>query len=118
MIFLIKKSIGTFGTDTYPAPQAAAVASIINGSGDKSSLIWGIIIGFILYLMNVPSATFGLGFYLPLHISLSMGIGAIISFVLKKKNMLTVKDINLLSSGFMAGEGVIGVFVAIKSIFI
>ena len=47
-----------------------------------------------------------------------MGIGAIISFVLKKKNMLTVKDINLLSSGFMAGEGVIGVFVAIKSIFI
>ena len=66
----------------------------------------------------MPSATFGLGFYLPLHISLSMGIGAIISFVLKKKNMLTVKDINLLSSGFMAGEGVIGVFVAIKSIFI
>ena len=118
MIFLIKKSIGTFGTDTYPAPQAAAVASIINGSGDKSSLIWGIIIGFILYLLNVPSATFGLGFYLPLHISLSMVIGAIISFVLKKKNMLTVRDINLLSSGFMAGEGVIGVFVAIKSIFI
>lgn len=118
LIFLIKKSVGTFGTETYPAPQAAAVASIINGSGDKSSLLWGMAIGLILYLLSIPSATFGLGFYLPLHISLSMGVGAILSFILKKKNKLTVKDVNLLSSGFMAGEGVIGVFIAIKSIFI
>ena len=118
LIFVIKRSVGTFGTEAYPAPQAAAVTSIINGAGDNSSLLWGIVIGFILYVFKVPSATLGLGFYLPLHISLSMGIGAISAFILKKKEKLTGRGVNLISSGFMAGEGVIGVFVAIKGIFL
>lgn len=117
MIFVIKRSVGTFGTDEYPSPQAAAVASLIKGSSNNTSLLYGIAIGFVLYLCKVPSATLGLGFYLPIHISLSMGIGAFVSMALKKSGKMGKKDINLVSSGFMGGEGIIGVLVAISSIF-
>lgn len=117
MIFVIKRSVGSFGSESYPAPQAAALASLIGGSGSNSALIWGAAIGFALYLLGLPSATFGLGFYLPIHISLSMGVGALLSFVLKRMKKLEAKDVNLLASGFMAGEGVVGVLVAISTIF-
>lgn len=117
MIFVIKRSVGTFGTDEYPSPQAAAVASLIKGGSDNASLLYGVAIGFVLYLCKVPSATLGLGFYLPIHISLSMGIGAFVSMALKKTKKMDKKDVNLISSGFMGGEGVVGVLVAISSIF-
>lgn len=117
MLFVIKKSIGTFGTDTYPAPQAAAVASLVRGGQNNPELLWAIIAGAILYLLHVPSATLGLGIYMPIHISISMGFGAIISVILDKTGKVQDKDINLISSGFMGGEGVVGVIVAIISIF-
>jgi len=117
MLFVIKKSIGTFGTDTYPAPQAAAVASLVSGGQNNPELLWAIIAGAILYLLHVPSATLGLGIYMPIHISISMGFGAIIAVIMDKTGKVQNKDINLVSSGFMGGEGVVGVIVAIISIF-
>lgn len=117
MLFVIKKSIGTFGTDTYPAPQAAAVASLVKGGQNNPELLWAIAVGAILYLLKVPSATLGLGIYMPIYISVSMGFGAILAVILDKTGKLQNKDINLISSGFMGGEGVVGVLVAIISIF-
>lgn len=117
MLFVIKKSIGTFGTDSYPAPQAAAVASLVKGGQNNPELLWAILAGAILYLLKVPSATLGLGIYMPIHISISMGFGAIAAVIMDKTGKVQDKDINLISSGFMGGEGVVGVIVAIISIF-
>ncbi|MHC1691763.1 MAG: OPT/YSL family transporter [Sphaerochaetaceae bacterium] len=117
MLFIIKKSMGNFGTDLLPAPQASAVASMTSGIQNSPELLWGAVIGAFLYLLGIPSATLGLGFYLPIHISLSMGLGAILTMILKKGDKISDKDVSLVSSGFLGGEGIIGVIVAICSMF-
>ncbi len=115
MLFVIKRSLGPFGTDALPSPQANAVASIDQGAQDDPSLLWGIILGAVLYVVGVPTATLGLGFYLPIHLSISSGIGALLSCLMERH--VSKKDINLVCSGCMGGEGVVGVIVAMMSVF-
>lgn len=115
MLFVIKGSLGPFGTDALPAPQANAVASIVQGAQNDPSLLLGIFLGAVLYVAEVPSATIGLGFYLPIHLSISSGIGALLSCLMERH--VSKKDIDLVCSGCMGGEGVVGVIVAIMSVF-
>lgn len=119
-LIVMKNSFGTFGTAELPAPQAASVAAMAGGIGNKAAFFSGVAIGIILYLLKTPSATLGLGFYLSTSISSIMALGAIIMAIAKK----VVKDtksaenkMNLVSSGLLGGEGITGVIIAIISMF-
>ena len=119
LLFLLKDSLGPFGSTNLPAPQASAIASMINGLANNTSFILGLVIGTILFIIKVPSATLGLGFYLPMNISLAMAAGAIIQIAATKifGKKSTDENTPIISSGLLGGEAITGVVIALLTIF-
>ena len=119
-LIVLKNSMGGFGSPELPAPQAAAVAAMAGGLSDPAAFFIGAAAGLLLYLLKVPSATLGLGVYLPTYISSAMALGAVIMAIAKKvsKNKAKADETAaLISSGLLGGEGITGVIIAIVSMF-
>ena len=116
-LLAIKEAFGAFGTPELPAPQAAAVSAMAGGLKDVPAFAIGCIIGMVLFLAKVPTATLGLGVYLDTPISAIVGLGAIVSFLLHQAmgKEKAGSRIGLVSSGFLGGEGVTGVLIALVS---
>ncbi len=117
VLFVMHKSFGGFGTEALPAPQARAVASMASGLGSSPVFYIGMAIGLVLFLFNVPASAIGLGIYLPSYISMIVGVGYIISAVIKKITKASDRSMSLVSSGLLGGEGISGVIIAIISMF-
>lgn len=113
VLIVMRKSFGAFGTTELPAPQAAAVASMASGFGNSPAMYIGIIIGAVMVICGVAGATLGLGIYLGTQISVTVGLGAIVTKLIKKFTKTTDNDLNLVSSGLLGGEGISGVVIAI-----
>lgn len=115
VLLALKNSYGGFGTPELPAPQAAAVAAMANGISNPLAFWIGTAVGIVLFLLNLPSATLGLGVYLPTPTTVTMTIGAVAVMILKRifKGPKTDTEAALISSGFLGGEGIIGVIIAI-----
>ena len=117
-LLVLKESFGGFGTEALPAPQAKAVSAMVGGLSHIPAFSIGLVIGISLFLLKLPSATLGLGVYLPFSISSIMGIGSIIFIIASRfvpgnrKDALKEKT-NLMASGFLGGEGITGVVLAI-----
>jgi putative OPT family oligopeptide transporter len=121
-LFVLKESFGGFGSDLLPAPQAQAVTAMVGGLGHVPAFIIGAVIGLALYILAIPAATLGLGIYLPINISMIMGFGAIVLLVFKalskSKNTQRIDErAGLIASGFLGGEGITGVLLAIIAMF-
>ncbi len=121
VLVIMKRAFGNFGTAELPAPQAVAVSQMIEGLSDIPAFVIGCIIGSILYLVKLPTTTLGLGVYLPTSISTIVFTGGIIRFCIdrfnnKRANRFTESG-SIIASGFLGGEGIIGVLLAIFSIF-
>ncbi len=119
-LIVLKNSMGGFGSPELPAPQAAAVAAMAGGLENPAAFFIGAAAGLVLYLLRVPSATLGLGVYLPTYISSAMAAGAVIMAVAKKTMKDKAKADNeaaLIASGLLGGEGITGVIIAIISMF-
>ena len=119
-LIVLKDAMGGFGSAELPAPQAAAVAAMVGGLTDSLAFFIGVVIGLVLYLLKVPSATLGLGVYLPTYISSAMALGAVIMAAVRKvsKNKGKADEkASLISSGLLGGEGITGVIIAIVSMF-
>ncbi len=117
-LLVLKEAFGGFGTEALPAPQARAVSAMVTGLTHVPAFMIGLVIGITLFLLKLPSATLGLGVYLPFSISSIMGIGSIIFIIISKFVPSNKKDgikekTNLIASGFLGGEGITGVVLAI-----
>ncbi len=115
---VLAASMGGFGTEALPAPQAAAVAAMAGGLDSPAAFAIGTIIGMILFLTGLPSATLGLGVYLPTYISSAMALGAVIMAIAGKfgrNKEKSQENAALISSGLLGGEGITGVIIAIVS---
>ena len=115
---VLATSMGGFGTEVLPAPQAAAVAAMAGGLDNPTAFAIGTAIGIILFLTGLPSATFGLGVYLPTYISSAMALGAVIMEAAKRlggNKEKSQENAALISSGLLGGEGITGVIIAIAS---
>lgn len=122
-VWLLGESFG-FGSATLPAPQATLMKSVIEGVLG-GNLPWGLFLAggalaIVAELLRIPSLPFAVGIYLPLSTMTPIFVGgAVRHFIesragqdeeLKKKRK--EKGI-LLGSGFIAGEGIAMVLVAI-----
>jgi len=122
-VWLLGKAFG-FGTEALAAPQATLMKTVIEGvlGGD---LPWGLVLAggafaIVIELLNIPSLPFAVGMYLPLSTMTPIYIGGLARMYIdsknkddeEKKKKKSEKGI-LLGSGFIAGEGIGGVLIAL-----
>lgn len=122
-VWLLGKSFG-FGTEEIPAPQATLMKTVIEGvlGGE---LPWSLVLiggafALLAEILGIPSLPFAVGIYLPLSTMTPIYVGGLARHFIEKttgkneelKKRKREKGI-LLGSGFIAGEGIAGVLVAI-----
>ena len=83
----------------------------------------GVFIAIVVEILGIPVLPFAIGLYLPIHLSTPMMVGGVVKWMVEKKKNLSEKekkdaDANgiLYSSGLIAGEGLVGIFLAILAI--
>ncbi len=116
ILFIILKAYGAgaFGGEMFPAAQASAVAAMVGGISHMPAFIAGLIIATILYCINFPVITLGLGVYLPFYLSATAAIGGALRFVVDKiwpKFEADGKG-TIIASGLLGGESIVGVIIA------
>ncbi len=116
-----------FGTETLSAPQATLMKMLVEGVMG-GNLPWGLVfigvfIAIVIEILGIPVLPVAIGLYLPLDLSACIMIGGLIRLFVDKKKMsseTTRKDIVnkgiLFSSGMIAGEGLVGILLAIFTI--
>ena len=115
--------------ETYSAPQATLMATLIKGI-QSQNLDWqyvlvGVFIAIVLELCNIKSLSFAVGTYLPLSTTLPIFIGGMLrGFADKRMNKLKIENEeedlrkgNLFATGLVAGGALFGVIVAILTVF-
>lgn len=123
VILVLAKSFGFSGPGSLVAPQANAMAALINPlmSGQPAPWILYIVGGMLaifLDMMQVPALAFGLGLYIPLELNIPLLVGGIISYVVSHRsddsvlNKIRHHRGILISSGFVAGGSLMGVLSA------
>lgn len=116
VLMVMFKAFGAMGPDTaLPAPQAAAVAAMVGGIPDMTGFIIGLILGAVLYVVNVPVMTLGIGIYLPMFISITVAVGGLLRFIVNRVAPdFAKKDTGtIIAAGLLGGEGITGVVIAI-----
>jgi len=118
-----------FGSEDLPAPQAGLMAMIAQGIVNQEMawplIIAGMFFAFGLILIKSPSPMLiAVGMYLPFHTTFAIFIGGIIKWLFnvrinRKKLTDKIKTIVdnkglLIASGFVAGESLMGVLLAIN----
>ena len=116
LIFVLNAD-SPIGESTYPAPQASALASIIDGiqGGDipTSKYLAGAGLGAILSASGIGGLGIlvGLGFYLPFNIVLTYTIGTLLRLSSDRfKGKAFSEDVGIpIAAGMIVGEALIGV---------
>ena len=114
-----------FGSNELGAPQATLMKLIVEGvmGGDlPCTLVFiGAFIAVVVELIGIPVLPFAIGIYLPVHLNACIMVGGLVRLVLekskKKEKDAIVNDGILFSSGMIAGEGLVGIVLALLAVF-
>ncbi|MBO8456289.1 MAG: oligopeptide transporter, OPT family [Bacteroidetes bacterium] len=124
VMMILNKTYGFTGENALVAPQANAMAAVIepmmNGGG-APWLLYGIgaLLALILTAAKVPALPFALGMFIPIDLNLPMLVGGAISWYVgsrskdKALNDARQEKGTLIASGFIAGGALMGVVSAI-----
>ena len=127
VMLVLNKTYGFVGDQALVAPQANAMAAVIqpmmNGGG-APWLLYGIgaAIAIILTLLKVPALPFALGMFIPIDLNLPLLVGGAISWYVgsrskeKEVNEARLNKGTLIASGFIAGGALMGVVSALLAI--
>jgi len=123
-LYLLNSAYG-FGGDALAAPQATLMKLIVEGVMG-GNLPWALVftgaaIAVIIEIIKIPVLPFAIGIYLPIHLNACIMVGGLIRLLFDKMKKNKHKDeiVNdgiLFSSGMIAGEGLIGIVLAILAI--
>lgn len=104
-----------FGSEMFPAAQAGAVAAMVGGISNIPAFFIGIVVAVLLYYLNFPVMTLGLGVYLPFYMSATAFIGGLIRFITDKFVPQLEKNETgtIIAAGLLGGEGITGVVIAL-----
>jgi len=124
VILVLNKVYGFSGPDALVAPQANAMAKVIEPlmmGGDTPWILYmvGAILALILNWLGVPALAFCLGMFIPLQLNTPMLVGGVIAyFVSNRSKDEAVNNARrdrgtLIASGLIAGGALFGVFSAL-----
>jgi putative OPT family oligopeptide transporter len=120
-VLLLAGTFG-FGSEELPAPQATLMKLVIDGVLDQN-LPWGLVaigagIAIAAELLRIPSLPFAVGVYLPVSTMTPIFLGGMLKLWLERSSKNEEQAIErrdrgvLLGSGFVGGEGLLGVAIA------
>ena len=124
VIMVLNQVYGFTGDDALVAPQANAMAKVIEPlmmGGDTPWILYmiGAILACILNWLGVPALAFCLGMFIPLSLNSPMLVGGAIAYFVgnsskdQKLNDMRRDRGTLIASGLIAGGALFGVFAAI-----
>ena len=126
VLYLLNAAWG-FGSNEIPAPQATMmkmlVEGIMNAELPWALILVGVFIAIVVEILGIPVLPFAVGMYLPFSLSAGIMAGGIVRiFVEKKKGTEAEKKARtdrglLFTSGMIAGEGLVGILLAIFAVF-
>ena len=123
VLYLLDTAWG-FGSKDIPAPQATLMKLVVEGVMD-GNLPWPLIfagasIGLAVEVLGIPILPFAVGLYLPIHLSAGIMIGGLVRLFTEKRKKSSEAEKKaqvdrgiLYTSGLIAGEGLVGVLLAI-----
>jgi len=124
VIILLNKTYGFTGKDALVAPQANAMAAVIEPMMSGKPAPWmlygaGAFLSLILTMIGVPALAFSLGMFIPLQLNTPLLAGGIIAHIVStrskdaKVNQARKERGTLIASGFIAGGALMGVISAV-----
>ena len=124
VILLLNNVYGFTGKDALVAPQANAMAGVIEPimmGGDTPWILYmtGAVLALLLNWLGVPALAFCLGMFIPLHLNTPMLVGGAISWFVGSRskdealNNARRDRGTLIASGLIAGGALFGVFSAL-----
>lgn len=127
VLYLLNAAWG-YGSTELPAPQATLMKMVVEGVMG-SNLPWtlvfaGVFMAVVVEILGIPVLPFAVGLYLPIHLSTPIMAGGLIRLYFDKKKMANeeerkhkVENGILYSSGLIAGEGLVGILLAVFAIW-
>ncbi|MBE6809002.1 MAG: oligopeptide transporter, OPT family [Ruminococcaceae bacterium] len=125
-LYLLNNAWG-FGSDELAAPQATLMKIIVEGVMG-GNLPWGLVftgvfIAVVVELIGIPVLPFAIGVYLPVQLNACIMVGGLIRLFFdkmkkdKEEKDAIVNDGILFCSGMIAGEGLVGIVLALLAVF-
>ena len=130
VLYLLNSAWG-YGSSELPAPQATlmklVVEGIMSGNLPWNLVFVGVAIAIVAELIQIPSLVFAIGLYLPIHLSLPILIGGLVRYFFDRKKKAETEEQAkargakveagvLYSSGLIAGEGIVGILLAVFAV--
>ncbi|HQB28076.1 MAG TPA: OPT/YSL family transporter, partial [Paludibacter sp.] len=124
VIIVLNKTYGFTGEGALVAPQANAMAAVIEPLMSGTGAPWflyafGAGIALLLTFLKIPALAFALGMFIPLELNLPLLVGGGISWFVSTRsknqalNTARKDKGTLLASGFIAGGALMGVVSAL-----
>ena len=124
VMLVLNKTYGFVGESALVAPQANAMAAVIQPMMNGGSAPWllygiGALIAILLTVFKVPALAFCLGMFIPIDLNLPLLVGGAISWFVSSRskdqalNAARQEKGTLIASGFIAGGALMGVVSAI-----
>ncbi|WP_280121972.1 OPT family oligopeptide transporter [Duncaniella muricolitica] len=124
VILLLNQVYGFTGENALVAPQANAMAKVIEPlmmGGDTPWILYmvGAILALLLNWLGVPALAFCLGMFIPLQLNTPLLVGGAVAWFIgsrskdKSVNSARADRGTLISSGLIAGGALFGVFAAL-----
>ena len=126
VLYLLNAAWG-YGTAEIPAPQAQLMKMIVEGIMG-GNLPWGLVfvgvfLAICLEILRIPVMPFAIGLYLPIYLNATIMIGGIVRGLLDSRKGVDEKtktaqatDGTLYCAGMIAGEGLVGILLAIFAV--
>jgi len=124
VMMILNKTYGFTGEGALVAPQANAMAAVIQPMMNGGSAPWllygiGAIIAILLTIFKIPALAFCLGMFIPIDLNLPLLVGGAIAWYVSTRskdealNKTRADRGTLIASGFIAGGALMGVVSAI-----
>ena len=126
VLYLLNAAWG-FGSAELTAPQATLMKMVVQGVMD-GNLPWNLVfagagIAVAVEILGIPVLPFAIGLYLPVHLSTGIMAGGLVRLYFEKKKKITEEKRKdaiergiLYTSGLIAGEGLVGILLAVFAI--
>ena len=126
ILYLLNAAWG-FGSEELGAPQAMMMKMVIEGvmGGEMpwALVFTGVFIAVAIEILGLPVLPVAIGIYLPIHLNAGIMLGGLVRLFVEKRNYASEKEKTdsiqsgiLYTSGMIAGEGVVGILLAVFAV--